>query len=163
MVRHAVRTSQGAEDRATIGIGGIGLEAYLPIELERQDYRGRREIGWRPLFLNYVFARADFGRDLPRLLTIAGVTDVLRQNGKPAPIADDIIAAIRQAEQLGVFDRTRQARLVEGDTVAIRGAFGGLVAKIRSARPRRRSALILELVGLPFRVVAPADKLEKIA
>jgi hypothetical protein len=56
------------------------------------------------------------------------------------------------------FDRTGQARLVEGDTVAIRDAFGGLVAKIRSA-----SALILVLAGLPFRVIAPADKLEKIA
>jgi transcription antitermination factor NusG len=160
---HVVQTSQAAEGRAAIGVGGIGLEAYLPIELERQNYRGRCEIAWRPLFPNYVFARADCGRDLPRLMAVAGVADVLRQNGKPARIADDVIATIRQAEQLGAFDRTRQARLVEGDTVAIRGAFGGLIAKIQPAKPRRRSALILELIGFPFRVVAPANKLEKIA
>ena len=63
----------------------------MPLELERRDYRGRREVGWRPLFLNYVFVRADPGRDLPRLMAVAGVADVLRStNGKPAPIADEV-------------------------------------------------------------------------
>jgi hypothetical protein len=143
---HVVQTSQAAEGRAAIGVGGIGLEAYLPIQLERQNYRGRCEIAWRPLFQNYVFARADSGRDMPRLMAIAGV---LRQNGKPARIADDVIATIRQAEQLGAFDRTRQARLLEGDTVAIRGAFGGLVDPVGQAaspvcaHPRT--------IGCPFR------------
>jgi transcription antitermination factor NusG len=161
---HVVRTSREAEGRATIGLGGIGLETYLPVELQRQDHRGRREVGWRPLFPTYVFAPADGARDASRLMAVAGVVNILRAaNGKPAPVPDDVIAAIKQAEQLGAFDRTRQARLVEGDTVAIKGAFGGLIAKIRSARSSRRSALILELVGAPFRIIAPADKLTKIA
>jgi transcription antitermination factor NusG len=161
---HAIRTAPQDEGRVAIGIGGVGLESYLPVELECQTHRGRTETAWKPLFLNYVFARADFARDLPRLMAIAGVTDVLRQpSGKPAPIADEVIAAIRQAEQMGAFDRTKQARLVEGDTVAIRGAFGGLIARIKCARPCRRATLILELVGFPFHVVAPASKLEKIA
>ena len=82
--------------------------------------------------------RAEIDRFLVRAERCA---DVLRANRKPTPIADDIIATIKQTEQMGAFDRTGQARLVEGDTVAIRGAFGGLIAKIRSARPRQRSAL----------------------
>jgi transcription antitermination factor NusG len=156
---HAVRTRPDAEGRASIGIAGSGREAYLPIELVRKDFRRGREIGWQPLFRGYVFARCDLERDLPRLLEIEGVADVL----KSPPIADDIIETIRRHEQLGVFDRTRQARFTAGDTVRLTGPLAGLVAKIRSARPRRRAALILELVGLPFRVVAPAGKLEKIA
>jgi transcription termination/antitermination protein NusG len=160
---HVIRTARDREGAAAIGIGGLGLESYMPIELERRDYRGRREIGWRPLFVTYVFARCDPGRDLSRIMAVAGVMDVLRStNGKPAPVPDEAISTIKQAEQMGAFDRTKQARLVEGDTVAIKGAFGGLIAKIRSARSSRRSALILELVGCPFRVVAPADKLTKI-
>jgi transcription antitermination factor NusG len=81
----------------------------------------------------------------------------------PAAIPDEVIDAIRRHEQLGVFDRTRQARFTAGDTVLLTGPFAGLVAKIRSARPRKRLGLLVELTGLPFRVTAPADKLEKIA
>jgi Transcription termination factor nusG len=156
---HAVRTRPDAEGRALIGIAGIGREAYLPVELVRKDFRRGREIGWQPLFAGYVFARCDLGCDLPRLLEVEGVVDVL----KSAPIADTVIESIRQHEQLGAFDRTRQARLTAGDTVRLTGPLSGMIAKIRSARPRRRAALILELVGSPFRVVAPAGKLEKIA
>jgi hypothetical protein len=50
----AVRTARDHEGRATIGIGGLGLESYMPIELERRDFRGRREVGWRPLFVGQV-------------------------------------------------------------------------------------------------------------
>jgi hypothetical protein len=32
-----------------------------------------------------------------------------------------------------------------------------------SARQRRRLGLLVELAGLPFRVLAPADRLEKVA
>jgi hypothetical protein len=47
--------------------------------------------------------------------------------------------------------------------VRLPAAFGGLIAKIKSTRSRRRLGVLVELAGLPFRVVAPADKLEKIA
>jgi hypothetical protein len=56
-VWHAVRTRPDAEGRASIGIAGIGREAYLPIELLRKDFRRGREIGWQPLFHGYMFAR----------------------------------------------------------------------------------------------------------
>jgi transcription antitermination factor NusG len=87
---------------------------------------------------------------------------VLRAGERLAPIADEVIEAIRHAEALGLFDSTRRPRFAEGDEVRLPGAFAGLVARIKSARARRRSALVLELVGMPFRVTAPADKLERL-
>jgi transcription antitermination factor NusG len=81
----------------------------------------------------------------------------------PTAVPDEVIETIRRHEQMGVFDRTRQARFNAGDTVRLTGPFAGMIAKIRSARPRRRLGLLVELAGLPFRVTAPADKLEKIA
>ena len=160
---HAIRARTGAEARILIGIMAARLDGYMPVELLTKKFRTGREIGWRPLFTGYLFVRCDSARDLPRLHEIEGVAEVLRTGGRLAPIADEVIATIRQAEQTGAFDRTRQARFVEGDTVRLRGPFAGMIAKIRSARARRRSALLLELVGAPFRVVASADKLTKIA
>jgi hypothetical protein len=47
--------------------------------------------------------------------------------------------------------------------VRLPAAFSGLIAKIKSTRLRRRLGALVELTGLPFRLTAPADKLEKIA
>jgi transcription antitermination factor NusG len=160
---HAVRARPNAEGRILIGIIAARLEGYLPVELVRKSYRRGYEIGWRPLFDRYLFVRCDSSRGLPRLLEIEGVAELLRAGDRLAPIADEVIEAIRSAEALGLFDATRRPRFAEGDEVRLPGAFAGLVAKIKSARARRRSALVLELVGMPFRVVASADKLEKIA
>jgi hypothetical protein len=43
------------------------------------------------------------------------------------------------------------------------GSFAGMVAKVKSARQRRRLGLLVELAGLPFKVLAPTDRLEKVA
>jgi transcription antitermination factor NusG len=160
---HAIRARPDAEGRALIGIEAAQLTGYLPVELVRKTYRRGHEIGWRPLFLGYLFARCDPTRDLRRLLEIEGVADVLRPRGVPAPIADEVIEAIRQAELAGLFDHTRRLRFCEGEEVELPAVFGGLIAKIKCTRPRRRLGMLVELTGLPFRVTAPADKLEKIA
>jgi Transcription termination factor nusG len=155
----AVRARPDAEGRALIGIEAARLTGYLPVELVRKNFRRGHEIGWRPLFLGYLFARCDPERDLARLLEIEGVADVLRS----APIADEVIEVIRQAELSGVFDGTRRPRFADGEEVRLPAAFSGLIAKIKCTRPRRRLGALVELTGLPFRLTAPADKLERIA
>jgi hypothetical protein len=47
--------------------------------------------------------------------------------------------------------------------VRLPAAFGGLIAKIKCTRPRRRLGALVELTGLPFRVTVAGDRLEKIA
>jgi transcriptional antiterminator RfaH len=157
---HAIRARPDAEGRALVGIEAARLTGYLPVELIRKDFRGRREVGWRPLFLGYLFARCDPQRDLARMLEIDGIADVMRS----APIADDVIEAIRTAELSGVFDSTRRPRFAEGEEVRLTGPFAGIVAKVRSTTRRKRPARIVELLGLPFaKVTVAADKLERIA
>jgi transcription antitermination factor NusG len=158
---HTLRAKPSAEGRVLIGIGACGLDGFLPVELVRKHYRGTRErpVSWSPLFPLYVFARCDPGTDHARLCDIDGVQGP--RPLLPAAIPDEVIETIRRHEQMGVFDRTRQARFTAGDTVRLTGPFAGMIAKIRSARPRRRLGLLVELAGLPFRVIAPADKLEE--
>jgi transcription antitermination factor NusG len=160
---HAIRAKPGAEGRVLIGIEAFFLDGYLPVELVRKTYRGTRErsVSWGPLFPLYVFARCDPATDHARVCDVDGVFG--SRPLLPAAIPDDVIEEIRRHEQLGVFDRTRQARFTAGDTVRLTGPFAGMIAKIKCARPRRRLGLLVELCGLPFRITAPADKLEKIA
>jgi transcriptional antiterminator RfaH len=157
---YAIRARPNAEGHASIGIAAAPLRAYLPVQRVYKDFRRGHEIGWRPLFVGYLFVRCDLERDFARLVEIEGVADVLRS----APISDEIIEVIRLAELSGVFDNTRQRpRFTEGEEVRLPAAFGGIIAKIKSTRPRRRLGALVELTGLPFRVTAPADKLEKVA
>jgi hypothetical protein len=54
--------------------GGV----FLPVELIRKNHRGEREVSWRALFPAHLFVAIYPGRDLPHLLEIEGVDDVLR-------------------------------------------------------------------------------------
>jgi transcription antitermination factor NusG len=150
---HAVRARPGAEARRRLPASGIMAKKF----------RTGREIGWRPLFIGYLFVRCDPERDLARLLEIEGVAEVLRMGGRLVPIADEVIEAVRTAEAFGLFDTGVKPRFAVGEEVRLPAAFGGLVARIKSARTRRRRGMLVELVGLPFKVTAPADKLEKVA
>jgi transcription antitermination factor NusG len=162
---HAISTRPNAEGRVAIGLQGARLAAYLPVTLTRRTIRGRDHgIMWQPLFRNYIFARIDLGRDLTRVLAVDGVDSLVRgAGGKPAPIADDALEAIRAVEATGLFDHGTRLRLAEGDVVSLPGPWAGVIARVKSARQRRRLGLLIELTGLPFRVWAPAGRLEKVA
>jgi transcriptional antiterminator RfaH len=157
---HAIRVRPRAEGPALIGVEALGLEGYLPVELYRCAYRGTRSMTWRPIFPRYLFVQLTPERDLSRVLALHEVMEVLRMGGNLAPIAPQIIDAIRAAERAGAFDHARAARLGHGETVrVIEGPLAALVGKIRSASPARR----VELVGnFAFRLTAPVDKLEKV-
>jgi Transcription termination factor nusG len=111
----AVRTHAGAEGKALIGIEAAHMQAFLPVELVRTNYRGNHRqacaVIWRPVFLGHVFAMLNPARDLPALRATEGVDDVVRRDGRPVPVADEIISAIRRAERDGLFDLAAGCRL----------------------------------------------------
>ena len=163
---HAVKSRPGAEGKALIGINAYGLTGYLPVELFRtENHRGERELTWRSLFSGYLFVRCNPEQDISRILEIDGIEDVVRGAHGLAPVADAIIEAIRSAERVGAFDRTRTPRLAHGDDVVIgEGPFAHLIAKIKCERPSKRMKRCMELVGnFPFRLTASTDKVEKVA
>jgi hypothetical protein len=58
------------------------------------------------------------------------VDDVVRPGGRPAPVADDVITAIRRAERDGLFDAAAGCRLTEGEASPLDVRFTGLVAPV---------------------------------
>jgi transcription antitermination factor NusG len=159
---HAIKSKPGAEGRALIGIEASGMGAFLPVELIRKTHRGEREVTWKPLFPGYLFACCEPSRDLPRLLEIDGVVDVLRPGGRLARVPDRAIEAIRKAQEMGAFDYTRAGWfLTAEDKVRILGGpFAGLVARIKSAKSKNRIEVIVDFV---HKITVGIDKLEKIS
>jgi hypothetical protein len=148
---HCVRTRPGAEERAHIGIQAAGMETFLPVELVRANYRGNRPgdraVMWRPLFMGHLFAMLDSSKDLPKLREIHGVDDVVRRDGRLAPIADDAIAAIRRAERSGLFDAAVGCRPANDESPPRDGRHADLVKKIKSARwSKKRTQLLMSLL-----------------
>jgi transcriptional antiterminator RfaH len=159
---HAIKSRPGAEGRALIGIEASGMEAFLPVELVRKNHRGEREVTWRPLFPRYLFAQCDPGRDIPRLLEIDGIEEILRPGGRLARVPDEAINAIRRAQDMGAFDHTGASGcLMDGENVRVLdGPFAGLIARVRSAKSKHRIEVVVDFV---HKVTVGIDKLEKIS
>jgi hypothetical protein len=144
----AVRAKPGAEGKVLVGIEAARMQAYLPVELVRVNLRSRSEVTWRALWPQHLFAMMDPSRDLPRLREIDGIDDVVRRDGKPAPVADDIVRAIRRAERDGLFDAAARCRVPDEDAPPPDERFAGLVTRIRRARwSKARTALLMELLA----------------
>lgn len=177
---HAIKSKRGAEDRALIGIEAAGIQAFYPVERIRThasgpplprslpsmkplaSYPRDRKIITRPVFPGYLFARCEPSRDIPRLLEIDGVEDVLRPGGRLARVPDRAIEAIRQAQDMGAFDHSRSpSGFLTGDNVRVMGGpFAGLIARIRSAKSKHRIEVVVDFV---HKITVGIDKLEKIS
>jgi len=148
---YAVRTRAGAEDRVLIGIEKAGMAAFLPVEMVRTSCRGNHlqphAMTWRPLFPGHLFAMFVPGRDLGRLREIHGVDDVVRRDGKLAPVADDAVKALRRAERDGLFDLAAACRVPDEDAPPPDSRFASLLTRIKRTRwSKARTALLMELL-----------------
>jgi hypothetical protein len=134
----AVRVRDGREADARIGVEAAGFsDVYLPVEVCRLGLRrGNRRYGdvvWRPVFSQHLFVALDPSCDLPRLLALEGIDDVVKRDGRPAMIAGEVIDAIRCAERRGDFDHAAGCRSIAADAPT-NSRFAWLVTRIRKAR-----------------------------
>jgi hypothetical protein len=84
----------------------------------------------------------DPGRDLRKLREIEGLDDVVRRDGKLAPVADDVVIAIRRAERDGLFDLAAGCRLPD-DEAPPDGRFAGRIKQARWSRKRTQLLMTL--------------------
>jgi len=72
------------------------LETYLPLHREIRSWNGRRAEVESPLFQGYVFVRLRLG-ERRKALEHPSVISFVSFAGRPAPLPDDEIAALRNA------------------------------------------------------------------
>lgn len=139
-----------AEKKVEQRIAAMGLTPWLPTVKERRRWSDRwREID-QPLFPGYLFARAT-NVDWHRILQTPGVVTVVRQQGKPALLADTFVAALRDAiGRAGVTPEPVDGSLgfSPGDEVIVQeGALRGLRGVVRERRSGRQLVVWIAEIG----------------
>ena len=148
---YILRACTRQEARACESLKELGIEHYMPVELLMRKRRREPEPFERALFPGYLFAQiAD--EDYHAAIEAFGVhgavmTYTAHGERVPRKVNPRLVAAIREAEARGDFDRTKPEpvkELAEGDSVhVVDGPFAGKIGAIVEMRGHERVALLL--------------------
>ena len=164
MIRwYAVYTQPHCETKALEHLLRQGYSAYLPRYRTRVSHARRRLAVQRPLFPRYLFAGIDRASMPWRpILSTFGVTDVVRAGDEPTPVPSEILTAIRQREEAGLFDRPDPRRSLRlGELVRVTaGALEDMVGRLVELRDEDRVVVLLELLGRVVRTQLRVEAVE---
>ena len=93
---YAVYANVRHEKRVKEYLDGRMVECYLPSYRSVRRWQDRRKEVELPLFPGYLFVRIAY-RSRLQVLTAPGVVQIVSFDGKPSPIRQDEIEALRQA------------------------------------------------------------------
>ena len=150
---HLVCCLSGRERRAADDIAhDLAFETFCPQLHRIKLVRGVRARVVTTLFQGYAFARFDRDRDdWGRIQTVDGVMGIYKHENVPVAVPEAEVRTFQRAEAAGVFDLTSSAaNFRQGDEVEIeqRGPFHGLVARIKSAKAKRRVEILLDTLTM---------------
>jgi transcriptional antiterminator NusG len=143
-------TESRAEKKVEQRIAALGLSPWLPTVKERRRWSDRwREVVF-PLFPGYLFARAR-SVDWDKVLRTPGVLTVIKQEGRPALLADHFVSRLRDAiERKGVVPEpmAERAEYHPGDEVVVQeGPLAGVRGVVRERRGARQLLIWVSEIG----------------
>jgi transcription antitermination factor NusG len=151
----AVWTRSRAEKAVHDQLAAKEIEVFLPTITRWSRWKDRKKrVDW-PLFPGYCFARFDPRQMLP-VLTCNGVAQIVSFDGRPAPVPEVEVEAIRKLVTSGLqYDPCpliKEGDLVEVIHGPLRGVFGRLIRKGAHAR----LVLSVDLIGRAVSVTVDA-------
>ena len=143
----------GHERRAADDIAhDLAFETFCPQLARIKLVRGLRTRVVSALYQGYGFVRFDRDcDDWGQIRAIDGVIDLYKRDSVPVRVPDLEVRTFQRAEAAGVFDLTSAvANFRTGDEVEIeaQGPFYGLVARIKSAKAKRRVEILLDTLTM---------------
>lgn len=175
------------EELAEKTIRSAGYRVYLPrsirfIRERDEDENGRKTRMTkaapvvRPAFRGYLFFELWPDQQWRHLMDsrhTRGVQRILTQGDRPVPVHSEIIKALREHEDAGLFDEPvglrvrgnskRRHDLSDGETVRIgAGAFAGFLAQLEGQDDQGRATALVELLGRLVPIQTDAQSLERI-
>ncbi|PAP94510.1 transcription termination/antitermination protein NusG [Mesorhizobium wenxiniae] len=165
---YVVQSSVSSERKASDELKRAGYDVFCPVW--RKEIRHNRTKKWTtrefPLFCRYMFVRLAAPDRCSELDDVDGVDKVLRVQGVPVPVDDDVIVRIRRAVDSGAFDETREHgyRLHAGDKVRIaEGQFLGLEGLIDAVKDSRKAKVLVSIFGRSVPTTIELENLAKVA
>ena len=156
-------TQPNGEWKAVSHLRRQGFEAYLPLCRAIRRHARRREVVRRALFPRYVFVGLDLAADRWRAVNgTVGVSHLVCHGERPAPLPDDVVAALRAGEDteglvsltsLVLFDPGAKLRVLDG-------AFAGKTGRYVHMSEAERVVLLFDLIGREVEVTVPIHAVE---
>jgi transcription antitermination factor NusG len=138
------------EKRVATTLEQQGMESFLPLVLRESQWKDRKKMVAFPLFPSYVFGRFSLS-DIHRVLSIPGISTIVRVQGQPAPIRDEDIENVKRfALGLASSDDVIESvpYIAEGEYVEVLdGPFAGVQGFVVERRSRRRVLVGIEAIG----------------
>ena len=153
---YAVYVKSRYEKKTSNLLNDRHIETYLPLIGRLRQWSDRKKMVEEPLFKSYLFVRTDL-KDYFDILNTPGVVRFVCFEGKPVPVPDNQIVAVREyiGEYEGDDDFEQIQDLHEGQWVEIsHGQMKGLVGRLVEIRGKQRLIVNIEAVGqsLPINV-----------
>ena len=131
---YALYTKSRAEKKAERELLLKGLEAYLPLEKRLKQWSDRKKWVYEPLIRSYIFIRAN-NKELYQAYYTPGIVTIVNFEGKPAPIPDKQIQAIKEVLRSGehfevTSDEFDVGEMVEIQAGKLKGFQGELVKQL---------------------------------
>jgi transcription antitermination factor NusG len=155
---YAISTSPRHEKAVARQLAGRGIENLLPLYRELRVWNQRKAQVDLPLFPGYLFVRIMLQARL-RVLEVPGVAQIVSFSGRPAPLLDSEIDALRVALEL----RQPQPHpyLKQGRRVRIRrGPLRGLEGVIKRQRNALRMIVSIDFIQRSMSVELNSADLE---
>ena len=146
---YAVYVKSRYEKKASKLLEDRHIEVYLPLLNRLKQWSDRKKMVEEPLFKSYIFVRTDL-KNYYDILNTPGIVRFIGFEGKPVPVPDNQIVAVRQF--VGEFDNSSDLdelqNLQEGQMVEIvYGEMKGLVGRLVSLKGKQRLIVDIESVG----------------
>lgn len=93
---YVVNTKPHSEHRVERHLINQNIEVFLPLYKCLQTRNGSCRETIKPLFRNYLFAKFDVYTEYCKIIWTRGVRKVLGAKGKPIPISDTVVEAIKE-------------------------------------------------------------------
>jgi transcription antitermination factor NusG len=140
--------------RARLALYFLGLSGFTTYYPQILMTRPARPDSAAPLFTGYAFIEVE--SQWHEIEHTPGVHALVKHDGRPAKVADQVIADLRGREVNGFIELPKPPGLRRGVRVLItRGAFADRVALYQGMKPKQRVEVLLGLLGGERRLVLP--------
>lgn len=159
MTWYVVQTQPNAERKSAFHLERQDFTVYLPQYLKRWRHARKVELRPAPLFPRYLFVAMDVAQARWRAIrSTIGVSALVCNGERPAPVPDGIVEGIRAREDdAGLLPLQMASPYRRGDAISVTdGGLAGARGFFECFEDHDRVILLLEMLGRPMRVTLPA-------
>lgn len=136
------------------------IESFLPLQKVVRQWSDRKKKVEVPLFPNYIFVRTTI-QNMWQVLKVSGVIKFITHDGKPIPVLNEKINAIRKLDNQEV--EVTNELFAEGDEVkVVGGPMSGSRGVLVEKKGKSRLAIQVEIMKQSVLVDISPNYLEKL-